>query len=67
MILMMKLGLGLCTPPVGACLFVGCVIGQTPIAQALRSIWPFYLAILLALMLTTFVPAIPLALPSRPG
>ncbi len=63
MILMMNLGLGLCTPPVGACLFVGCAIGKVPIEKAVKTIWPFYLAILLALMMTTFIPAISLTLP----
>jgi tripartite ATP-independent transporter DctM subunit len=62
-ILMMNLGLGLCTPPVGACLFVGCVIGKIKIEQAVRTIWPFYLALLAALMLVTYVPAISLTLP----
>lgn len=64
MILMMNLGLGLCTPPVGACLFVGCAVGKVPIERAVRTIWPFYGAILVALMLTTFVPAISLTLPN---
>ena len=63
-IMMMNLGLGLCTPPVGACLFVGCVIGGVKIEQAVKTIWPFYLAILVALMLTTYVPAISLTLPA---
>ncbi len=63
MLLMMNLGLGLCTPPVGSCLFVGCAIGEVRMEKAVRSIWPFYLAILAALMLTTFVPAISLTLP----
>jgi tripartite ATP-independent transporter DctM subunit len=62
-VLMMNLGLGLCTPPVGACLFVGCAIGNVPIDKAVRSIWPFYLAILLALAIVTFVPAASLTLP----
>jgi len=63
-ILMMNLGLGLCTPPVGACLFVGCAIGGVPIEKAVRTIWPFYLAILFALMIVTFVPGASLLLPS---
>ncbi len=63
MLLMMNLGLGLCTPPVGACLFVGCAIGGVRMEKAVRTIWPFYLAILAALMLTTYVPAISLTLP----
>ncbi|SIO00180.1 TRAP transporter large permease [Vannielia litorea] len=62
-ILMMNLGLGLCTPPVGACLFVGCSVGKLPMEKAVRTIWPFYLAILVALMLVSFVPAISLTLP----
>lgn len=67
MILMMNLGLGLCTPPVGACLFVGCAVGNVPIERAVRTIWPFYAAIFIALMLTTFVPAISLTLPNLLG
>lgn len=65
--LMMNLGLGLCTPPVGACLFVGCAIGEVPIERAVKTIWPFYLAILVALMLVTFVPAISMTLPNLFG
>jgi tripartite ATP-independent transporter DctM subunit len=64
MVLMMNLGLGLCTPPVGSCLFVGCAIGGVKIEKAVMTIWPFYLAILTALMLTTYVPAISLTLPN---
>lgn len=63
MILMMNLGLGLCTPPVGACLFVGCAVGKVRIEQSVKTIWPFYAAILVALMLTTFVPAVSMTLP----
>ncbi len=63
-IMMMNLGLGLCTPPVGACLFVGCVIGEVKIEQAVKTIWPFYLAILVALLLTTYIPALSLTLPN---
>jgi len=64
MILLVNLGLGLCTPPVGSCLFVGCAVGKLPMEKAVRTIWPFYLAILVALMLITFVPAVSLTLPS---
>ena len=67
MILMMNLGLGLCTPPVGACLFVGCAIGKVPIEKAVKTIWPFYLAILAALMAVTFIPALSLTLPQMIG
>ncbi len=67
MILLMNLGLGLCTPPVGSCLFVGCVVGQVKIEDAVKTIWPFYIAILIALMLVCFVPSISLFLPSLVG
>ena len=67
MILLMNLGLGLCTPPVGSCLFVGCVVGGVRLEDAVKTIWPFYLAILIALMLVTFVPAISLTLPNLLG
>lgn len=62
--MLMNLGLGLCTPPVGTCLFVGCAVGKIKIEEALKSIWPFYLAILGALILVTYVPAVSLWLPS---
>lgn len=64
MILLMNLGLGLCTPPVGSCLFVGCAVGGVKIEDAVRTIWPFYLAILIALLLVSFVPAISMTLPN---
>ena len=67
MMLMVNLGLGLCTPPVGSCLFVGCAVGKLPIEEAVRTIWPFYLAIFVALMMITFVPAISLTLPRLLG
>lgn len=67
MILLVNLGLGLCTPPVGSCLFVGCAVGKLPMEQAVKSIWPFYLAIFVALMLITFIPAISMTLPSLLG
>ena len=65
--MLINLGLGLCTPPVGTCLFVGCAVGRIKIEQALKSIWPFYLAILGALVLVTYIPAVSLWLPSVLG
>ncbi len=67
MMLLVNLGLGLCTPPVGACLFVGCAVGKLPMEVAVRTIWPFYIAIFVALMMITFVPAISLTLPRLIG
>ncbi len=62
--MLVNLGLGLCTPPVGTCLFVGCAVGKVPIEKALRTIWPFYLAMLGALILVTFIPSVSMFLPS---
>ena len=62
--MLINLGIGLCTPPVGTCLFVGCAVGRIKIEEAMKSIWPFYLAILIALLLVTYVPAVSLWLPS---
>jgi len=63
MVVMMNLGLGLTTPPVGAVLFVGCAIARVRIEEVMGTIWPFYAAILVALALTTFWPPLSLALP----
>ena len=63
-ILILNGGIGLITPPVGSVLFVGSAIGKISIAQALRSIWPFYLAAFGVLMLVTYVPALSLWLPA---
>jgi tripartite ATP-independent transporter DctM subunit len=63
-ILVLNLGIGLCTPPVGAVLFVGCAVGKIPIWTAVRTIWPFYIAALATLMIVTYIPAVSLWLPS---
>lgn len=63
-ILILKGGIGLITPPLGSVLFVGTAIGKIPIGEALRTIWPFYFACLGVLLLVTFVPALSLWLPA---
>ena len=62
-VMILNLGIGLVTPPVGAVLFVGCAVGGITIEKSLRSIWPFYCAMLLVLLLVTAVPSISLGLP----
>jgi len=62
-ILVLAAGIGLITPPVGSVLFVGSAIGRISITEALKSIWPFYLAAIAVLLLVTFVPALSLTLP----
>ncbi len=61
--LILNLGIGLVTPPVGSVLFVGCAIGGIRIEDVLRALWPFYAAFLAVLLLVTYVPAVSLALP----
>ncbi|WP_031554494.1 TRAP transporter large permease [Parvularcula oceani] len=63
-VLMLALGIGLVTPPVGAVLFVGAAIGKLRIESAVKTIWPFYLALIVALLLTAYVPALSLSLPA---
>jgi TRAP-type C4-dicarboxylate transport system permease large subunit len=62
-ILILKGGLGLITPPLGSVLFVGAAIGRISIVDVLRTIWPFYLAILGVLLVVAYVPALSLWLP----
>ena len=62
-VMILNLGIGLVTPPVGAVLFVGCAVGGITIEKSLRSIWPFYCAMLVVLLLVTAVPSISLGLP----
>jgi len=62
-IMMLNLGIGLVTPPVGSVLFVGSAVGKIKVEQAVKTIWPFYLALVLALMLITFIPGLSMMLP----
>ena len=62
-VMMLALGIGLVTPPVGSVLFVGAAIGKIRIEETVKTIWPFYLALLAALLLTAYVPALSLTLP----
>lgn len=63
-VLILNLGIGLCTPPVGGALFVGCAIGKTSIEKVTRSMAPFYITMIIVLMLVTFVPQIVMFLPN---
>ncbi len=63
MIMMLNLGIGLCHPPVGSILFVGCAVGEVTMEQVMRRIWPFYGVLFLVLMLVTYIPTISLWLP----
>ncbi len=62
-VLLLNLGIGLCTPPVGTTLFVGCAVGGISLEAASRALVPFYLAMLAVLLLVTFIPELSLWLP----
>jgi tripartite ATP-independent transporter DctM subunit len=64
MIMILNLGIGLITPPVGPTLFVGCAIGKVTMEEVSKELWPFYGAMCVALLLVTYVTAISLWLPS---
>ena len=63
MVMLINCALGLNTPPVGTTQFVGCAIGGVSVGHVMKTIWPFYLALVGALFLVTYVPAFSLALP----
>ncbi|MBX8483486.1 TRAP transporter large permease [Pseudomonas cichorii] len=64
MIMLVNLGIGLITPPVGAVLFVGAAVGKVTIEATVKALLPFYLALFMVLMMVTYIPAISLWLPS---
>lgn len=61
-IMILNLGIGVCTPPVGTSLMVGCGIGGVKIENTVRAMLPFYLAMVVVLMLVTFIPVLSLGL-----
>lgn len=62
-ILILKGGIGLISPPVGSVLFVGAAIGNISVTDTLRSIWPFYIASFVVLLIVAYVPQLSLWLP----
>ena len=63
-IMLMNLGIGLCTPPVGNTLFVGCIVGKMKMEEVVKALWPFYIAMIIVLFLVTYVPFFATWLPS---
>ena len=62
-VIVLNLCIGLCTPPVGTVLFVGVGVAKTSIAQVVRPLLPLYAAMIVALLVVTYVPEITLWLP----
>lgn len=67
MIMIVNLGIGLVTPPVGTVLFVGSVVGKLPIEKVLGALMPFFGLLIIVLGLITYVPALSLWLPRLVG
>lgn len=63
LMLIMNLGIGSVTPPVGSCLFVGCGVGRVKIEGVTKYIVPILTAMVISLFLVSFIPAIPLLVP----
>ncbi|MDA9317182.1 TRAP transporter large permease [Puniceicoccaceae bacterium] len=62
-----NLCIGLCTPPVGTCLFIGCGVGKTSIAKVTKPMLPFFAAMVVALLVISYVPAVSLWMPVKTG
>lgn len=66
-LLMFNLGIGLCTPPVGSALFVGCGIGKISMEKAAKAMLPMFASMVIGLLLVTYVPAFSMWLPNLLG
>jgi tripartite ATP-independent transporter DctM subunit len=65
--MVLNLSIGLCTPPVGSVLFVGCSVGKVNISEIIKPILPLYAAMITALILVTIFPVISEGLPRLLG
>ena len=66
-IMVLNLSIGLCTPPVGSVLFVSCAVANTSIHNIIRPLLPMYAAMIIVLLLVTYIPAISEVLPRAMG
>lgn len=62
-VMVMNLSIGLCTPPVGSVLFVGCSVAELPITKVIKPLLPLFAAMIVALMLVTYIPELSLYIP----
>ena len=65
--MVLNCGIGLLTPPVGAVLFIGSAVGKVKMERVVKATLPFYLCMIIALLLITFIPAISLGVPRMFG
>jgi TRAP-type C4-dicarboxylate transport system permease large subunit len=66
-VMILNLGIGLLTPPVGPTMVVGCAIGKVSMEAVSRSIMVFYIPMIIVLLLVTYIPGLVLWLPSLFG
>ncbi|MCI7263817.1 MAG: TRAP transporter large permease [Clostridium sp.] len=65
--MILNCGIGLLTPPVGAVLFIGSAVAKVPMEKVVKATLPFYLCMIVALLLITFIPGISMLLPNLLG
>lgn len=63
-VLILNLAIGLCTPPVGGALFVGCAVGKVSIEKVTKALLPFYAVMVIVLLMITFIPQIVMFVPN---
>ena len=63
-VMVLNLSVGLCTPPVGAVLFVGCSVAKVGINKVIKPLFPMFLAMIIILLLVTYIPQISMWLPN---
>ncbi|MBX3009186.1 MAG: TRAP transporter large permease [Melioribacteraceae bacterium] len=66
-IMVMNLSIGLCTPPVGSILFIGCSVAELPITKVIKPLIPMFIAMFVTLMLITYIPDLTLVIPKLFG
>jgi tripartite ATP-independent transporter DctM subunit len=62
-VMVLNLSIGLCTPPVGSVLFIGCSVAKIPISKVVRPLVPLFIAMIVVLLLVTYIPELSLWLP----
>jgi tripartite ATP-independent transporter DctM subunit len=65
--MILNCGIGLLTPPVGSVLFIGCAVAKRPMEKVVKATLPFYLCMIVTLLLVTFIPSISTILPQLVG
>jgi len=66
-VMCLNLTIGLATPPLGACLFTCCAVGKVKLEGISREVWPFIVALVIAVLLVTYIPALTLTVPKLLG